>query len=101
MMSDIARRFGDWIERLILGKIPGYNAIKSLTKGFASSQEEDTFKPALLNSANGDKEFVYIVEEIDDNLGATAIRETEEEIELFEEHEKHYGYSFYIMKAVS
>ena len=67
MLSDIGRRFGDWIERIILGKIPGYNAIKSLTKGFASSQEESTFKPALLKSSEDDKEFVYIVEEIDDN----------------------------------
>jgi len=67
MMSDIGRRFGDWIERIILGKVPGYNAIKILTKGFASSQEESTFKPALLMSSDDEKEFVYIVEEIDDD----------------------------------
>jgi SAM-dependent methyltransferase len=30
----------------------------------------------------------------------SVINETEEEMKLFEEHEKHYGYSFYIMKAV-
>ena len=66
MLSDIGRRFGSWIERIILGKVPGYNAIKSLTKGFASSQENSSFKPALLKSADGEKEFVYIVEEHDD-----------------------------------
>ena len=66
MLSDIGRRFGDWLERLILGRVPGYNAIKSLTKGFASSQEEETFKPAVLNSSDGEQEFVYIVEEIDE-----------------------------------
>ena len=30
----------------------------------------------------------------------TVIKETEEEMMLFEEHEKHYGYSFYIMRAI-
>jgi len=73
MMSDIARRFGDWVERIILGKIPGYNAIKSLTKGFASSQEEETFKPALLNSSDGEQEFVYIVEELNDDKYAVLV----------------------------
>ena len=66
MLSDLGRRFGNWIEKIILGKVPGYNAIKSLTKGFASSQENSSFKPALLKSADGEKEFVYIVEEHDD-----------------------------------
>ena len=67
MLSDTGRRFGDWIERIILDKVPGYNAIKSLTKGFASSEEDSTFKPALLKSSDGEKEFVYIVEDVDDN----------------------------------
>ena len=67
MLSDTGRRFGDWIERIILDKVPGYNAIKSLTKGFASSEDDSTFKPALLKSADGEKEFVYIVENVDDN----------------------------------
>jgi len=63
MLSNVGRRFGDWIERIILGKVPGYNAIKSLTKGFSDSQQESSFKPALLKSADGNKEFVYIVED--------------------------------------
>jgi uncharacterized membrane protein len=63
MLSDTGRRFGDWIERVILGKVPGYNAIKSLTKGFTNSEQESSFKPALLKSADGNKEFVYIVED--------------------------------------
>jgi SAM-dependent methyltransferase len=35
-----------------------------------------------------------------ESIMQSVIDETEEEIKLFEEHEKHYGYSFYIMKAV-
>ena len=36
----------------------------------------------------------------DDSIMQSVIKETEEEMKLFEEHEKHYGYSFYIMRAV-
>jgi len=35
-----------------------------------------------------------------DSIMQAVIKETEEEMKLFEEHEKHYGYSFYIMKAL-
>ena len=35
-----------------------------------------------------------------DIIMQSVIKETEEEMKLFEEYEKHYGYSFYIMKAV-
>ena len=66
MLSDAGRRFGNWIERIILGRMPAYNAIKSLTTGFANSQQESSFKPALLKSADGDKEFAYIIEEHND-----------------------------------
>jgi len=63
MLSDTSRRFGNWIERIILGRLPAYNAIKSLTAGFANSQEESSFKPALLKAASGEKDLVYIVED--------------------------------------
>lgn len=63
MLSDAGRRLGNWLERIILGRLPAYNAIKSLTKGFAGSQEESSFKPALLKSDDGNKEFAYIVED--------------------------------------
>ena len=36
----------------------------------------------------------------EDSVMQSVIKEIEEEMKLFEEHEKHYGYSFYIMKAV-
>ena len=36
----------------------------------------------------------------EDSVMQAVIKETEEEMKLFEEHEKHYGYSFYIMKAL-
>jgi uncharacterized membrane protein len=63
MLSDRGRRFGNWIERIILGKLPAYNAIKNLTTGFTNSQQESSFKPAMLKSADGNKEFAYIIED--------------------------------------
>ena len=63
MLSETSRRFGNWIERTILGRLPAYNAMKSLTTGFSDSQQESAFKPALLKSAEGEKAFVYIVED--------------------------------------
>jgi len=36
----------------------------------------------------------------EDSIMQAVIKETEEEMKFFEEHEKHYGYSFYIMKAL-
>ena len=62
MLSGTSRRFGNWIERIILGRLPAYNALKSLTAGFADSQQESSFKPAFLRHADSSKEFVYIVE---------------------------------------
>ena len=35
-----------------------------------------------------------------DRIMRSVIRETEEEIRLFKEYEKYYGYSFYILNAV-
>ena len=63
MLSNTGRWFGDWIERIILGRVPGYDAIKSLITGFSNSQHESAFKPALLKSPDGEKKFVYIVED--------------------------------------
>lgn len=36
----------------------------------------------------------------EESIMQAVIKETEEEMKLFGEHEKHYGYSFYIMKAL-
>ena len=36
----------------------------------------------------------------EDSIMQSVIKETEEEMKFFEEYEKIYGYSFYIMKAV-
>jgi uncharacterized membrane protein len=63
MRAETGRRLGAWIERTLLGRLPAYNAIKSLTSGLADTEERSTFLPALMNSADGNQELVYIVED--------------------------------------
>ncbi len=63
MRAQTGRRIGSWIERTLLGRLPAYNAIKSLTSGLAGSEARSSFLPALMRSADGNQELVYIVED--------------------------------------
>jgi len=63
LRSVTVRKVGEWIERIILGRLPAYNAIKSLTTGFSGSEERVSFIPALLSLADENRELVYIVED--------------------------------------
>ena len=46
------------------------------------------------------REKINIFKRSEDRIMQSVIADTEEEMKLFEEHDKYYGYSFYIMKAV-
>jgi SAM-dependent methyltransferase len=46
------------------------------------------------------KENMNAFKHSEDRIMQSVIKETEEEMKLFEKHEKHFGYSFYVMKAV-
>ncbi len=59
----ILRRVGLWIERTVLGKLPLYNAVKSLSRGLVGEKEENAFKPAVLSSPDGGLEIVYVIED--------------------------------------
>ena len=63
MRVEVGRRLGDWIDRSLLGRLPVYGALKSLTKAFAEAGEGAPFRPALLGSSEGIREIVYVVEE--------------------------------------
>jgi uncharacterized membrane protein len=56
------RRFGRWVERAVLGKLPLYNAVKRLSRGLVGAQEDGIFKPAVMHSENGVREIVYLIE---------------------------------------
>jgi len=57
------RRLGLWIERAMLGRLPLYNAVKSLSRGLVGAKEEGVFRPAVLHSPDGSREIVYVIED--------------------------------------
>ena len=57
------RRLGDWVEGKVLGRLPMYSALKSLTKAFWEAGEGAAFRPALLGSSEGVRELIYVVED--------------------------------------
>ena len=63
MHTSVGRRFGQWIEKNTIGRLPMYNALKSIFTGFILKEGRKAFKPALLKSAEG-VEFAYVVEDL-------------------------------------
>jgi len=63
LRSEILRRFGHWLERTLLGRLPLYNAVKKLSRGLIGAKEDGVFKPALMHSGDGEREIVYLIEE--------------------------------------
>ena len=63
LRSLTGRRIRDWIEQKALGRLPAYNALKSLTTAFAEAKEKDKFRPAIWRSGAGQKEIVYVIED--------------------------------------
>jgi len=63
LRSETGRGLGQWIERTVLNRLPAYNALKSLTTGFAEAGRAGAFKAAVLTSAAGDREVVYVIED--------------------------------------
>jgi len=61
-----ARRLGRSIEHYVLGRLPMYNVLKSLTMGFTEAGENAAFRPAMLISADGYRELAYVVEDHND-----------------------------------
>lgn len=63
LRSMTLRRFGGWFERTVLGRLPLYAAVKSLSRGLIGAKEEAAFRPALLSSSDGEQEIIYVIEE--------------------------------------
>ena len=57
------RRLGLWIERMVLGRMPLYDAVKSLSRGLVGAKEDTAFRSAVLHSADGEREIVYVIED--------------------------------------
>lgn len=63
LRAEIGRKLGQWIELTVLDRLPAYNALKSLTTGFAEAGRAGAFRTAVLMATEGEKELVYVVEE--------------------------------------
>jgi len=63
LRSENGRRLGHWIERTVLDRLPVYKALKSLATGFAEAGKDGAFKTAILNSPDGEREIVYVIED--------------------------------------
>ena len=61
--SIIGRKWGDSIERNTLGRIPMYHAVKRMTSGFTDAGGDEAFLPGLLNSAEGEQDLVFVIED--------------------------------------
>ncbi|MDJ0817722.1 MAG: hypothetical protein QNJ58_16040 [Desulfobacterales bacterium] len=60
------RRLGLWIEEKMLGRLPLYSAVKSLSRGLIGAKEDAAFRPAILTSSDDEKEIIYVIEELGD-----------------------------------
>lgn len=60
--SKLGQRCGNWLERNTVGRIPLYGVLKSLTAKLIEIGEGSGFKPVMLVSSEGFKEFAYLIE---------------------------------------
>lgn len=67
----VLRQFGRWFESKLLGRLPLYNAVKSLARGLLGTQENTAFQSAVLHSQDGEREIVYVIE--DDGEGEVTV----------------------------
>lgn len=72
MHSSIGKRMGQWIESNTIARLPMYQALKTIITGFVQKDSNESFRPALLKSADGD-EFGYVVEDLDNGKSAVLI----------------------------
>lgn len=61
--SIIGKKWGQRVEKNTLGRIPMYRAVKRLTSGFTDAGGDTAFIPGLLNSAAGEQDLVFIIED--------------------------------------
>ena len=60
--SAIGHKFGCWLEKMTLNRLPLYSVLKKMTQGFIQ-ESGNKFQPALLQTFDGIWELVYLVEE--------------------------------------
>ena len=63
-----ARHFGNWLETNTIGRIPLYQAVKSLTERFAAMEGSGGFRPALLRGPEEQRDLAYLMEDLGDGF---------------------------------
>ncbi len=63
LRSATLSRFGLWIERTLLDRLPLYNAVKRMGRGLVGAEEDSAFRSAIYSSSSGEKEIVYLIED--------------------------------------
>ena len=63
MKSQAAGRLGNWVEQKTVGKLPIYRFVKNLVEGLLGAEDKASFKPALIECGDNQREFCYIVED--------------------------------------
>ena len=66
MKSNAATRLGKWVQEKTLDKLPIYRFVKTLVAGLVGAEQSGSFKPALFDAGNGQREIVYMVEDLGD-----------------------------------
>ena len=66
MKSNAATRLGNWVQAKTLDKLPIYRFVKALVSGLVGAEKAASFKPALFDAGNGQREIVYLVEDLGD-----------------------------------
>jgi uncharacterized membrane protein len=61
------------VESNTIGRLPLYQAIKSLTSRFAAMQESGGFKPALIRGPNDQRELAYLMEDLGDGFATVML----------------------------
>jgi len=46
--TELGKRFGDWLEQHLLGRLPGFSIIRGMVRQFAGKGDEQSFQPALV-----------------------------------------------------
>lgn len=66
MKSTLVQKMGGWIEKETLENLPIYKFVKTIVSGLVGGKDVVAFKPALFDSGDGQQEFVYVVETLED-----------------------------------
>ena len=67
MLSRLGKRFGCWLDEVLVKSLPMYALIRNLLTGLLGADVEGSIKPGLLKQPDGSDILVYLIEKHDDD----------------------------------